>query len=92
MPDVQVSLKEMGVAVTECIGMRDVFDRDTVTHVLGRLVEMEPLPQLIMRTLINVWHVHPDMQRSAACSVSLLYCIAQLSHMGHMCMRTHVKC
>ena len=54
-----------GHAVTNCLDMKEIFDRDTATNVLGRLVEEQELPKLIVRTLINVWHAHTEMQRCA---------------------------
>lgn len=59
----QLTVVEMGQAVTRCLDMKDVFDRDTATNVLGRLVEEQELPTIIVRTLINVWHAHADMHR-----------------------------
>jgi Symplekin tight junction protein C terminal len=61
--DVQVTVLLLGQAVTRCLDMKDVFDRDTATNVLGRLVEEQELPTLIVRTLINVWHAHTELQR-----------------------------
>ena len=63
---VQVTVLLLGHAVTNCLDMKEIFDRDTATNVLGRLVEEQELPKLIVRTLINVWHAHTEMQRCAA--------------------------
>jgi hypothetical protein len=60
---VQVTVRMLGEAVTRCLGMKDVFDRDTATNVLGRLVEEQELPILTVRTLINVWQAHTELQR-----------------------------
>jgi hypothetical protein len=59
----QVSVLLLGQAVTRCLDMKDVFDRDTATNVLARLVEEQELPTLVVRTLINVWHSHAELQR-----------------------------
>jgi Symplekin tight junction protein C terminal len=66
---VQATLAQVGKAVTECIKMRDVFTQQTVMEVLGQLALREPLPTLIMRTLINAWHEHPDAHRCASLAV-----------------------
>jgi Symplekin tight junction protein C terminal len=64
---VQVSLKQVGAAVTACLKMKDVFTQETVTSVLSNLVHQQRLPKLIMRTLINAWELHPESRRCAAC-------------------------
>ena len=69
---VQVSLKQVAAAVTACIKMKDVFSQEAVTGVLSTLVHRQPLPPLIMRTLINTWEVYPDCRKCALCAC-LLY-------------------
>lgn len=59
----QVSLKQIGSAITALLSMKDVFTQEAVTGVLSTLVHRQPLPQLLMRTLINTWNLHPDSQR-----------------------------
>jgi hypothetical protein len=71
--DLQVELRHLGVLVTGCIRMRDLFTQDDVTSVLSQLVHRQPLPPLIMRTLINVWQVHTESRR----------CACLLSHAPH---------
>lgn len=61
----QLTLKQLGVAVTECVSMRDIFSSAVVSSVLGRLVQVEPLPRLLMRTILKSWEVHTDMRRCA---------------------------
>jgi hypothetical protein len=65
--------------VTACIKMKDVFNQEAVTSVLSHLVHRQPLPPLIMRTLINAWEIHtesrrcsPAPPRTGSCAASLL--------------------
>lgn len=69
----QVTVLLLGQAVTRCLDMKDIFDRDTATNVLGRLVEEQELPTLIVRTLINVWHAHTELQRYLFHSIMKLW-------------------
>ena len=61
----QLTLKQLGVAVTECVSLKDVFTSNVVSSVLGSLVQAEPLPLLLMRTILKSWEVHSDMRRCA---------------------------
>lgn len=45
--------------------MKDTFTSNVVSSVLGRLVQVEPLPRLLMRTILKSWEVHTDMRRCA---------------------------
>ena len=82
---VQVDLKHLGFLVTGCVRMKELFTQEDVTSVLSQLINRQPLPPLIMRTLINVWQVHTDSRRCAV--AANLFC----SHGLHMLASTTIR-
>ena len=61
--ELQVSLKAIGEAVSRCIELKEVFGRDCITAALSNLVQRQPLPPLIMRTMIHTYTAHVESRR-----------------------------
>lgn len=62
----QTGLKVVGEAISRCIEMKDIFDRDVMTASLNQLVRRNPLPRLVMRTMIHTYTEHVESRRSAS--------------------------
>jgi hypothetical protein len=75
---VQTGLKVVGEAISRCIEMKDIFDRDVMTASLNQLVRRNPLPRLVMRTMIHTYTEHAESRRSALPPAASCICSCQL--------------
>ena len=54
-------LKKIIEAITACLSMQNVYTSETIALAIDRIVELDPLPLLFMRTLIQCVSAHPGL-------------------------------
>lgn len=43
------------------MGMRTVYTKEVLSSVIQHLIEMDPLPALLMRTVLHAYNLHPQL-------------------------------
>lgn len=59
----KAGLKQVVLATSICIAEKEVYTQDVLAAVLQQLVDMQPMPTLLMRTVIQSLALYPDLTK-----------------------------